>query len=372
MKLVLALLVTIAACGDNATLPPDAARPDGPGPFMTAPHTPLPLVAKHSGTILQHVKLVTLTYSDYPAASRAAVEGWGDAIVGSSWYQTVGAEYGVMSGTHAAKIQIGPAPTTTLEDVAIEAKIKALVMAGTVPPPLATGNQFLYMIYIPSTVPLGMSLAGILGYHQMTTLNGIKFPFAVVLDDGNVDDTTVTASHELIEAATDPMDPPIDGYYSDPPLPDPWNLILGEVGDLCNDEPFEHESGFAVQRSWSNAAAMAGQAPCVPNEHDPWMTVTAQPATMPTIPAGGTATFTLTGWSTAPQPDWQIKTYAADYSDLTDADMAATLSTTLINNGTTSTLTLHAPTTAMSGQHGGVYVLSGPAHRPWAVGFTVQ
>ena len=232
------------------------------------------------------------------------------------------------------------------------------------------------MIYVPPSVPLGPSLQDLYGYHDeaTTTTGSIPFPYAVIVDDGTgIDTTTTTAAHELIEGATDPHFTNGNlGWFTDPPLPDPWYLILGEVADLCNYEPYAYEGTFAYQRSWSNAAAAAGGNPCVPNQGDRWEDVTADPATMPTIPKGGTATFTLTGWSTEREADWSLDYADADYSSLYASDLNVTFDRHTINNHKTATVTLHAPTNAASGDTGGIYVLSGPYARPWAVGFSVQ
>ena len=46
-----------------------------------------------------------------------------------------------------------------------------------------------------------------------------------------------------------------------------WAFLGGEVGDLCvsyrGDDSYT-ESGYVVQRSWSNKAAAASHNPCVP------------------------------------------------------------------------------------------------------------
>jgi hypothetical protein len=247
------------------------------------------------------------------------------------------------------------------------------------PTPTA-GSEYLYMIYIPHTVPLDpTTLGGALGYHtDTTTTTNVHFAYAVILDDGSgADTTTSTAAHELIEAATDPYSAPMNGWYADPPTNDPWYYVQGEIADLCDGEALIRSGTFAVQRTWSNNAVMADASPCIPYDPDDvWMDVSADPVTMPTIPAGGTATFTLTGWSTTPVADWQLSTYNADFSDL---DTTATRpafnggnATAMINNGTTAMLTMRAPATAKSGQVGAVYVLSGRQLRPWVVGFSVQ
>jgi len=83
-------------------------------------------------------------------------------------------------------------------------------------------------------------------------------------------------------------------------------------------------------------------------------------------------TFTLTGWSTRPVPDWNLTIEKAERSDLTLDDMRPSLSTTTINNNTGAVLTLHSPPGAPEGAIGGVIVRSGPTGRPWAVSFVVH
>jgi hypothetical protein len=376
---VLASLVSLLACGsDHHNNPmPDAPTPDAAG-FVTAPHTPLPMLDRHSGAILSNVQLVTLTYTGYGAKS--GVEAFGDYVVTSPWFTGVAGEYGVMAGTHAAKVDIGP-PPATLKDTDIPTLVQSLVNTGKVPAPPTTGNQYLYMLYVPPTITLDASLQGFYGYHDMTsvTITGqtVYIPFAVILDDGTgLSTTTSTAAHELVEAATDTLfvvDQNGDGYWADRMLPDPWYLVETEAADLCDGEALIQAGSFTVQRIWSNQAIAAGKSPCVPYDPDDlWYDVSADPPMMPVIPKGGMTTFTLTGWSTAATSDWQLSTATADFSDLTSQQMAPQLSDRMINNGRTVTLTLHAPSTATSGQLGGVYVMSGPQQRPWVVGFSVQ
>jgi hypothetical protein len=52
---------------------------------------------------------------------------------------------------------------------------------------------------------------------------------------------TVTSSHELAEAITDPV--PGAGWYDD---------VNGEIGDICAWQT-ETIAGYSVQKEWSNA-----------------------------------------------------------------------------------------------------------------------
>lgn len=356
------------ACGDNRPALPDAATAEGP--FQTAPHAQLPFVFPHTGTVLSQVHLVGLAFTDY--AAPFDLRAFGDQLVQSSWYQQIGAEFGISTGT-AELIDIGASPSS-LSRADIAARITGLIDADQIPRPTASDNQVLYLLYVPPAVVRGTGLGG-RSYHEMHMLaDGTRFPIAVVLDSGgDAMPTSLMAAHQLINAVTDPYGPPTDGYYADPPKTDPWSLVRGEIGDLCEGEDPVIENGFAYPRVYSNRAAMAGMPPCQPLQpDDAWSDVTAEPSQIQMIPANGSVKFRLTGWSTSEVPAWQIRLQAADVSQLSLDEMNPLLSSTSINNGTAVTLTLHAPREASQGTIGGVSILSGKNRRPWAVGFVVE
>ncbi|HET7502759.1 MAG TPA: hypothetical protein VFK02_17175 [Kofleriaceae bacterium] len=372
MRRILPMLSTcLWACGDNTAVPPDVLI--GPPPFETAPHAAMPRIFEHGNVVLSRVELVTLTYDDY--ADRAQVEAFGDAVVDSTWFKSVGLEYNLVGGVHLKKVALGPAPTS-LTRIDLEAVIRNALLDHLAPPPSPIGNQLLYLLYVPPSVALGPDLAGIHGYHDILMLDHVEVPYAVVLDDGSgIATTTTTAGHELIDAATNPYAPPSDGYYADLPKTDPWSLVSGEIADLCEGESpvYLDVGGFAVPRVYSNRAASAGAPPCGPRmPGDTWTDVTAEPARMQVVKRGFSVTFELTGWSTEAVPAWQLRTRAADFSMLTQEQMHPELSSNMINNGETVTLTLYAPRDATYGVAAGVYILSGPDAHPWAVGFFVQ
>ncbi len=370
-RVLAALSACLGACGDNSIPTPDAN--EGPPPFETAPHVAMPRVFGHSNTVLSNVQLVTLTFQDYP--DRENVEAFGDMVVNSSWLRSVGFEYDVLAGTHLQKVVLGPAPASVTRDE-IATLIKNALMTHAAPPPAPTGNQVLYLLYVPPTVTRGVDLTGLRGYHDVIMLDRVQVPIAVVLDDGTgLAALTRTAGHQLIEAATNPYSPPTDGYYADLPISDPWSLVTGELADLCDGEPpvAMEGSGFMVPRVYSNQAASSGAPPCTPAEPgQPWFDVSADPARMQVVHRGGSVTFVLTGWSTQPVPDWGLRTRAADFSKLTEDELRPEFSSTTINNNVKVTLTLHAPLGADYGAASGVYVLSGPDAHPWTVGFVVQ
>lgn len=351
----------IAGCGGA---PPPASTDGGDDGgavdlgFATAPHERLPQVTTHTTPVFTTPQLVTITFDGYPF--KDTVERLGDFYAGSSWLAAVGAEYGVTSVTHAAKVSLGPAPAT-LTEAALVTQLKA-AMGGMLPAPSATNAQLVYMVYVPRTtkftdsVNSEMCTDNYLGYHSHDMANGVTFAFAVIGDcNADVADVTSTASHELIETATDPD----DAVYIDAPDSDPWSgMYATEVADLCEDLPNPNisEGGFALQRSWSNRAAMGSGSPCVPvPANDVYRNVTPSPATVPTVRAGSSTTITLTGWSTAPSAPWDLYTSVEPNSDF---DPMIDLSAASIGNGTTVTATLHVPAGTMAGKYATVLVYS--------------
>jgi len=367
-RLATVLLACLGACGDNRPAPPDA--PLGVGPFQTAPHAPMPILFPHTGTVLSSVHLVTLKFTDHAAGLDLA--RFGNLLVQSEWYRQVGEEYFVGLGS-AELVDIGASPVS-LSRADVAAKIVDLITTHRVPRPPVTDNQLLYLLYVPPSVMRGTGLGR--SYHAMLTLSdGARVPIAVVLDTGGgAAETTKMAAHQLINAVTNPYMPPKAGYYADPLDSDPWSLVRGEVGDLCEGEAPYVEHEFAYPRVYSNRAAMISMPPCMPFlPGDSWSDVTAEPAVIQMIPAGGSARFKLTGWSTSPLPAWNIRVEVADSSQLSRDEMRPSLTSDVINNAETVTLTLHAPPEgAAAGTKGGVYILSGENEHPWAVGFVVK
>lgn len=366
-RLVVVLLACLWACGDNQTGPPEL-QPDAG--FAPAAHAPLPRVIAHTGIVLSAMQLVTITYAGYDATSD--VIAFGDALVASKWYRTAGAEYHVSPATHRQQAVLA-APQGELDRDQIAAQITDLISAGRVPAPDPDANQLLYLLYVPHSVA-GPDLASVGGYHDMLTLAGVRFPIAVVVDDGTgLTATTLQAAHQVIDAATNPYLPPLDGYYADPPRTDPWSLLRREVADLCEGDDDAIEGRFAYPRVYSNVAAVTSMTPCIPvRPGDVYYDVSADPSQIQTIDPGGSFQFQLTGWSTSPLTAWKVQVRVPASSMLSFDQMHPQFSSDMINNGDMVTLTLHAPADAESGTTGGLELLSGGADHPWAVGFVVR
>lgn len=120
------------------------------------------------------------------------------------------------------------------------------------PPPPAVDNNLTFLFMPPGTVvSMGgsASCTGFCGYHNH--INGKRF-YAVMPFPGcsgctggmsEFDALTVTSSHELCEAITDPI--PGQGWYNDQ---------YGEIGDICAWKT-RKLGAYEIQQEWSNKAS---------------------------------------------------------------------------------------------------------------------
>jgi len=145
----------------------------------------------------------------------------------------------------------------------------------------------------PGSGTMDACSAGIGGYHDQVTVGGVTTSYAVVpsctFPGGNTaaQQTTMSMSHELIEAVTDP-DPQqaMPGYigFDDAHFSFDWfQEFSDEVGDACElfkQSFFEDQEtspvafDYWVQRTWSNKAGPEGHDPCQPAPSTPYFNVT--------------------------------------------------------------------------------------------------
>jgi hypothetical protein len=329
------------------------AGPVNDGGFRPAAHADFPQIPNQGRSSLSSPQLVTVTFQN----AGTDLHAFGDFVVGSQWLSIVGADYGVEAATHldATTLEFS-APTHATEN-GVGQLLLGLVRDGGLPwPALPDGGgdpMAIYMVQLPASSSVtfgGGPVCGsvgdgtsIGGFHWSASDAQLHIPFAVVptCPGETAAELTEAASHELIEAATDPF--PNDGWI----LTDgasPWSYLPGEVGDLCNLE-VTLESGTTLQRIYSNSAARSGVSPCVPAPTTPYYGVTSMPPSA-VVASGRTFAFTLQAWSQAPVAPWHL-----GWSELGDFDAKPVLSTDVVGNGDLATLTLTVPAGATSGSH---------------------
>jgi hypothetical protein len=172
-------------------------------------------------------------------------------------------------------VDSNPPAGTTIDDTQIQAELTKLFDAGTLPKP--TANTYYQVLFPPGVTvtaegtsfcvagPFGIPCA----YHQSFSYNGTNVYYSPQPDysgqcgtdcgfvPGNsLASLTTAASHEMVEAITDPA--PWSGWN------DPTN---GEIGDICEVESQGQQvNGIYVQTEWSNVqnACIVSAGGCTP------------------------------------------------------------------------------------------------------------
>jgi len=270
-----------------------------PGADLTRPRSPVELHAQlsaggpvpnrnphlvyYGGKVLSNVKLImvlygTGTYDSHISNDTApSMASFYQELVNSSYLDWL-CEYSTPTqtigrGTYGGKITIVPAAAnngSVIDDVNIQAELVRQINLGQLPAPDA---NTVYMVHFPKektiTSRTYRSCVDFCGYHSTVLTGSIEIFYAVLPDmspsspcTGGCGASPVAfnnqcsvASHEIIEAITDPevglatiYGPPL-GWY---------DAIYGEIADICQtggETAFVGTDGFTntVQRGFSNA-----------------------------------------------------------------------------------------------------------------------
>ncbi|MFO0724711.1 MAG: hypothetical protein U1E65_13095 [Myxococcota bacterium] len=351
-------LVTDGAAPLDASEAPDAGPPDV---FHSAPHAPFPELLRNSGTVLRPLRVIAVVAADDPLGDDLIA--FTDALTHSSWLAASGASFGLDPSATSGHVK-GPAipAGTTVTRADFLSYIQGAI-AGHYSP---DGNT-VFALFLPEGVTLELESGDLntdcgylYGYHLSYQDQGDAFaliqrcpPERFTTD---LEFTTEIASHEIIEAATNPR---LDGWslpmVSDPPWSgSPW-FPLPENADLCEHTRWS-EGGHMYQRVLTNEAAQAGGDPCLPASPVPYYSVTASQAWFQGR-AGRDVPIRLTGWSVSPVRSWSLQSTILARSQSGFRASVRSSSTTeiggrtqqLIGNARTATLTVSIPGDAPSG-----------------------
>ncbi|HEX2686993.1 MAG TPA: hypothetical protein VHN14_10265 [Kofleriaceae bacterium] len=218
----------------------------------------------------------TVTNNTDSVASHELVEATTDPAVGLAttfafplaWYDQVNnGEIGDLCngfGSGVAGI-IDTKSAANVTDAQMQTELNRLFTAGTLSSPNA---DTCYPVHFPSGMAIAApdgskSCVQFCAYHGTYVRNGVNVNDGIIPDIGQAgcnagcggstvtNNTDAVASHELVEAATDPavglatvIGPPLGWYDA---------VDNAELGDLCNGLQGS-SSGFTVQKVWSNAA----------------------------------------------------------------------------------------------------------------------
>ena len=251
--------------GSLETFPPDSFAPtasDVPGP--AGAH-----LTYQGGPVLSNVKIYTVYWGASVANQSQLNTAYGN-MVNSEYFDWL-AEYNTPTqtigrGTFGGSFVDTSPPAGNVTDAQIQTELARLIHAGNLPP--NDGNN-LYMFHFPPGVTItgpggnGTSCVQFCAYHGTFAVGGSDAFYGVVPDLGGAcgggcgpgslfDNTTMVASHEVVEAVTDAA-VGLATNASGPPLA--WyDNANGEIGDICAGPsiPPAVVNGVTVQLEWSN------------------------------------------------------------------------------------------------------------------------
>lgn len=233
-------------------------------------------VENYGGSTLRHPTLVSVTFKGDTYADELA--DFVASVGCTDYWHAIAADYGVGDAVAGPAVALAEAAPATIDDTGIRAWLAKKIDSGDPQFPKPKGDV-VYVLWYPDTTTITLqgtsSCQGFGGYHEGGKLSdGTPFSYAVVPRCPTqgapvVDGLTLTASHELIEACTDPQPDTAPAFAAPDSNHMGWLLATAsEVGDLCE---FDQTAAYQppaypwyVQRIWSNRAAAAGTNPCVP------------------------------------------------------------------------------------------------------------
>ncbi len=233
------------------------------------------VLLQNPGQTLTAPKVVAITYDGDP--NRADIDAFLLQYGMSSVWKGQMAEYGIGPlGVSPPQHLAGPAPASITDD-----GLTALLdqnLGGANPAWGKPDPSTIYTFFLPKGTVVdsgGLCCNAFDGYHSDYVVGSTDVPYAVACQcdgfDGPgispIDQLTIVAAHELIEAASDPF-PTYPGYGVTDDAHAAWTIATeGELGDMCQyaSTAYWKPEGmdYMVQRTWSNEAAAAGHDPCV-------------------------------------------------------------------------------------------------------------
>lgn len=356
------LLLALAACTRAPAPSPAPGAPDAAKVAEAADGRllarKLPRIAYRGGPFLRHPTIVTITFaSDDDPNLVARLEQFGGLITRSGWWRAVVDGYcakdGACIGDGGAgrPVHLAEALPAELRDTDVDALLLRAAQAGRLGP---VDENTLWLVYLPRGVGLtegtrryctGRARA----FHRSLEIGGARIPFAVLPRCGDEAQLTGTASHEILEATTNAF-PAERGFAFQPgPGPSGFSAAGLEPVDPCGlvtmDGHWTMDSGFVVQRAWSNRAAALAQDPCVPARADrPYAMLVPREPAVRVRPGGGgeTATVVLDASTAGTVKTWAVSAF--DLSGYQDGDsyVALALDKTTVTSGDTVRLTIKA------------------------------
>ena len=250
----------------------------------------------YGGPVLSHVK-VSIVYwgSDVDPQTVAGMGGFFKMVTSSSmldWLNRYNTNIKAQDGREGTHQQIGRGSVTgeftiqphntaaQMTNNQVAAELETQIGEGKLPTP---DSDMIYMVYFPKGIILTLddgsqscqawcadhegfrsSKVGSFAYAMMPDIgSGTGCDIGCGYGDSPLSSLGVISSHELVEAITDPLCPPMGQPNA---YPAGWvNPSQQEIGDLCAGEPYTKISSssatYEVQQEWDNSTGACSTGP---------------------------------------------------------------------------------------------------------------
>lgn len=310
------------------------AAPTGAQPFRTpSPRSldstngqliarSLPRVTYHGGPYLRRPRVVTITFKGDDPAIVSRLEQFGSLITRTRWWREVTAGYCahgecIGEGRPGSPIRLAEVLPGHVRDVDVEELLAREAKAGL----NSLDAETVLLVYLPAGVTLSDAFVprycdgGPRAYHRALKFETSKVAYAVLPRCGGESELTATASHEILEAATNP-DPSSRGFAFERNSASAGFTAAGvEPVDPCGlltmNTHRTVESGFVVQRAWSNRQASLGRDPCVPTRAaQSYVALVPRQPVVRLTHAGDSATISLDAAADGSITNWAVSALA--------------------------------------------------------------
>ncbi len=313
----------------------------------------LPRVVYRGGPFIRRPRIVTVTFRGDDPKLVSRLEQFGARITRTRWWREVTEGYCAKArdcigkGRPSVNVRLDAVLPAAVRDVDVETLLAREAEADRLGP---LDTDTVILAYLPVGVGLSDAFvprycdSGPRAFHRALKIGKMKVAFAVLPRCGDEAQLTSTASHEIVEAVTNP-DPSARGFAFEQSSANLGFTASGiEPVDPCGlltmDNHRTLESGFVVQRAWSNRAASLGRDPCVPSVTQPYVALVPRQSTVRLKQEGEGATITLDAAAAQLVPAWSLSAFdltghqdGAQYVDVS-------LDRTKVRAGQTANLTI--------------------------------
>lgn len=342
------------ATADAQTLPPRGADPSARQERADRDIIAgsLPRVVYRGGPYLRRPRVVTVTFKGDDPTLVSRLEQFGEMITRTAWWREVTEGYCahgkcIGEGRRGRRARLEEVLPDKVRDVDVEALLAREAGAGRLG---ALDSDTLLLIYLPAGVALSDAFfrrycsGGPRAFHRALRVGKLKIAFAVLPRCGGEAELTATASHEILEATTNP-DPSARGFAFERTSANAGFTAAGaEPVDPCGLITMDHrtlEGGFVVQRAWSNRQASLGRDPCVPSPAErPYVALVPRQPTVRLTREGDSATITLDAATDRSVGAWAVSTFDLTGSHDGRQCVEVSLDKSSVSTGQTANLTI--------------------------------